>query len=67
MMSKGGGIKEYNITVFALSTEPMFTTDKVTRADLLKAIEGITLAQATLTYTYERPLTSTIQAQGGQK
>jgi len=58
MMSKGGGVKEYNITVFALSAEPAFTTDKVTRADLLKAIEGITLAYDTLTYTYERPQTS---------
>ncbi|MCF7974976.1 MAG: aryl-sulfate sulfotransferase [Phycisphaerae bacterium] len=61
MMSKGPGIKEYHITVFALSAEPTFTTDKVMRADLLKAIEGITLAQGTLTYTYERPQTNSPQ------
>lgn len=64
MMSKGGGVKEYHITVFALSAEPTFTTNKVTRADLLKAIEGITLAQGTLTYTYERPQTSNSQDGG---
>ena len=61
MFSKGGGVKEYHITVFALSAEPTFTTDKVTRAELLKAIEGITLAQDTLTYTYERPQTNSQQ------
>ena len=43
------------MTVFALSEELTFTTDKITRAGLLKAIEGITLAYDTLTYTYERP------------
>ncbi|MCF7958335.1 MAG: aryl-sulfate sulfotransferase [Phycisphaerae bacterium] len=66
MMSKGGGVKEYNITVFALSAEPTFTTNKVMRADLLKAIEGITLAQNTLTYTYERPKTENTQDGGKQ-
>jgi phosphatidylethanolamine-binding protein (PEBP) family uncharacterized protein len=54
MNSKGPGVKEYHITMYALSAEPKFATDKVTRADLLKAIQGITLAESTLTYTYER-------------
>ena len=55
MFSKGGGVKEYNITVYALSAKPKFNTDKVTRGDLLEAIKDITLAEDTLTYTYERP------------
>ena len=54
MKSKGPGVKEYNLTVYALSAKPEFTTTKVYRADLLKAIEGITLGESTLTYTYER-------------
>jgi len=55
MRSKGGGAKEYNITVYALSAKPKFSTDKVTRPELLEAISDITLAEDTLTYTYERP------------
>ena len=54
MKSKGPGVKKYNITVYALSAEPKFTGDKVTRADLLRAIKDITLAEGTLSYTYER-------------
>lgn len=54
MNSKGPGAKEYHITLYALSAEPKFDTDKVTRADLLKAIKDITLAETTLSYTYER-------------
>ena len=54
MNSKGPGVKEYHITLYALSAEPKFDTDKVTRADLLKAIKGITLAESTLDYTPER-------------
>ena len=54
MKSKGPGLKEYHITMYALSAEPKFTGDKVTRADLLKAIKDIKLAETTLTYTYER-------------
>jgi phosphatidylethanolamine-binding protein (PEBP) family uncharacterized protein len=66
MRSKGGGAKEYNITVFALSEKPQFSADKVTRADLLAAIEGITLAEDTLTYTYERPQTGDEPRRGRQ-
>ena len=54
MNSKGPGPKTYHVTLYALSAEPKFDTDRVTRADLLKAVEGITLAEATLTYSYER-------------
>ena len=54
MCSKGSGVKEYNITVYALFGEPTFTDSKVTREVLLKAIEDITLAEDTLTFTYER-------------
>lgn len=54
MNSKGPGAKEYHITLYALSVEPQFSTDMVTRADLLKAIKGITLAETPLSYTYER-------------
>ncbi len=53
--------KEYNITLFALSAEPKFAANRVTRPELLKAIEGITLAQDTLTYTYERPQSNSPQ------
>ena len=55
MNSKGPGPKEYHITLYALSAEPKFDTDKVTRVELLKAIKDITLAETTLSYTYERP------------
>lgn len=54
MNSKGPGPKEYHITLYALSSEPKFDTVKVTRADLLKAIKDFTLAETTLSYTYER-------------
>ncbi len=54
MNSKGPGAKEYHITLYALSAEPKFDADKVTRADLLKAVKDITLAETTLSYTYER-------------
>ena len=55
MCSKGPGLKKYNITVYALSSEPKFANEKVTRADLLAAIKEITLAEGTLPYQYERP------------
>jgi phosphatidylethanolamine-binding protein (PEBP) family uncharacterized protein len=54
MKSKGPGVKQYNITIYALSSEPKFKKEKVTRAELLDAIKGITLAKSTLTYNYER-------------
>ncbi len=54
MKSKGPGVKEYHVTLYALSSRPEFHSEKVTRDDLLKAIKDITLGETTLTYTYER-------------
>ena len=53
MKSKGPGIKEYNLTIYALSEELKFKSNKVYRADLLIAIEGKVLGESTLKYTYE--------------
>lgn len=54
MKSKGPGKKIYNITLYALSEKPVFTTETVYRNDLLKAIKGITIDECTLSYIYER-------------
>ena len=53
MKSKGPGVKEYNLTIYALSEKLAFNNNKVYRADLLKAIEGKVLDESTLKYTYE--------------
>jgi len=53
MKSKGPGVKEYNLTIYALAEKLEFNNDKVYRADLLKAIEGKVLGESTLKYTYE--------------
>ena len=54
MCSKGPGVKKYHITVYALSAEPKLPADQATRANLLKAIKDITLAESTLDFQYER-------------
>ena len=54
MKSKGPGVKEYHITIYALSAEPKFRRGSFYRADLLEAIREITLAESTLTFQYER-------------
>lgn len=54
MCSKGTGVKDYHITVYALSKELNLAPDKVSRPSLLEAIKDITLAEGTLTYQYER-------------
>ena len=54
MKSKGPGLKQYHITVYALSGELKLSPDKATRANLLEAIKGITLAEGTLDFQYER-------------
>ncbi len=54
MKSKGPGVKQYHITVYALSGELKLSPDKATRANLLEAIKGITLAEGTLDFQYER-------------
>lgn len=53
MKSKGPGVKEYNLTIYALSEKLEFNNGNVYRADLLKAIEGKILGESTLKYTYE--------------
>jgi Raf kinase inhibitor-like YbhB/YbcL family protein len=54
MKSKGPGVKQYHITVYALSAEPKLSPDKATRANLHEAIKDITLAEGTLDFQYER-------------
>lgn len=54
MKSKGPGVKDYHITVYALSEEPKFKSKMVNRAELLNAIKDITLAEGTISYKYER-------------
>ena len=54
MCSKGPGLKTYHVTVFALSSEPKLSPDEATRANLLSAIDNITLAEGTLDFQYER-------------
>ncbi len=52
LCSKGPGLKTYHITLFALSEELKLDPKKAARADLLKAMEKITLSQKNLTYQY---------------
>jgi phosphatidylethanolamine-binding protein (PEBP) family uncharacterized protein len=54
MKSKGPGIKEYHLSVFALSAEIRLNANQAGRADVLDAIKDLVLAEGTLTYTYER-------------
>ena len=54
MKSKGPGVKQYHITVYALSAELKLSPDKTNRANLLSAIKDITLAEGTLDFQYER-------------
>ncbi|MFM7206447.1 MAG: YbhB/YbcL family Raf kinase inhibitor-like protein, partial [Planctomycetaceae bacterium] len=54
MCSKGPGKKDYHVTVCALSAPPILPADGDTREALLAAIAGTTLAEGTLTFSYER-------------
>lgn len=54
MCSKGPGVKTYHITVYALEAELKLAPHQASRARLLEAIQGITLAQGTLDFHYER-------------
>lgn len=54
MCSKGPGVKKYHITIYALSSEVKLAKGSDNRANLLKAIKGITLAEKTLDFQYER-------------
>ena len=52
MCSKGPGAKTYHLTVYAVSARPRISA--ATRATLLDAIRDLTLAEGTLTFTYDR-------------
>jgi phosphatidylethanolamine-binding protein (PEBP) family uncharacterized protein len=54
MCSKGPGAKTYHVSVYALSSEVELAKGSDNRAALLKAIKGITLAEKTLDFVYER-------------
>ena len=54
MCSKGPGVKQYHIPVYALSAEPKLPTGGVTRDALVAAIGKTMLAEGTLTFSYER-------------
>jgi phosphatidylethanolamine-binding protein (PEBP) family uncharacterized protein len=54
MCSKGPGVKEYHITVYALSAEVKLSPDDADRPNLLAAIKDLTLAEGTLDFKYER-------------
>lgn len=55
MCSKGPGLKQYHVTVYALSAAPSLPAGGATRDALLAAIADTTLAEGTLTFSYERP------------
>ena len=52
--SKGPGLKTYHITVYALSQELKLAPGQATRANLLRDMANVELAQKTLTFQYER-------------
>ena len=54
MCSKGPGAKDYHVTVYALSAKPNLPAGGDTREALLAAITDTTLAEGTLTFSYER-------------
>ena len=54
MYSKGSGAKKYHLTVYALSAEPKLPVGQATCANLLTAIQDITLAAGILDFLYER-------------
>lgn len=56
MCSKGPGKKDYHVTVYALAAMPSLPADGDTREALLDAIAETTLAEGTLTFSYERTL-----------
>ena len=54
MCSKGPGVKQYHVTVYALSEAPTLPAGGASRDALLAAIATTTLAEGTLTFSYER-------------
>jgi len=54
MCSRGPGVKTYHITLYALSAKAKLPAEGATREQLLGAIRGLTLAEETLSFDYER-------------
>ena len=54
MCSKGPGLKEYHVTIYALSADPPAPAGGMTREALLEAARDITLAEGMFTFTYDR-------------
>ena len=54
MCSKGPGLKEYHVTLYALSSELKLPKGSDNRAGLLKAVKEVLLAETTLDFKYER-------------
>lgn len=54
MCSRGPGLKTYHVTLYALSAKAKLPAAGATREQLLRAIAGLTLAEGTLTFDYER-------------
>jgi len=54
MCSRGPGVKTYHVTLYALSAKAKLPAGGATREQLLAAIRGLTLAEGTLTFDYER-------------
>ena len=52
--SKGPGLKEYHITLYALSAELKLKPAEASLAAVRKAVEKPTLAEGTLNFSYER-------------
>ncbi len=54
MCSKGPGLKKYHVTLYALSSELKLPKGSENRVSLLKAVKGVTLAETTFDFQYER-------------
>ncbi|MFM7077724.1 MAG: YbhB/YbcL family Raf kinase inhibitor-like protein, partial [Planctomycetaceae bacterium] len=52
--SRGPGVKTYHVTVWALAKPARLPPRGASREALLEAIRGITLAEGTLSFDYER-------------
>jgi Raf kinase inhibitor-like YbhB/YbcL family protein len=54
MCSKGPGLKDYHVTVYALSKELTLAPTQANRESLLAAVKDCSLAEGTLNFQYER-------------
>jgi formylglycine-generating enzyme required for sulfatase activity/phosphatidylethanolamine-binding protein (PEBP) family uncharacterized protein len=66
-MSQGPGAKYYVLTLYALSSDLDFSTDKITRQMLLDAMDGLVLAQSSITVEYTRPESKVPSKRGTNK